>query len=769
MSTLFKTGDRVPSLAAGVALGLLGLCINCFCSIELIPGISMLLGSLCSMLALFRYGLGAGLIASLISSSFSLIIFNHPWAIVIFTAELLAVGLITRRYSLDPVTSCILYWLCGGELVSLLIHTGILGLPLQDALLIALKQAVNGVINVLLAQLINLAVRHRFDRHRELISMRLLLFYLAGTAFTLPVLFYIVADVRKEFRIHIKRLSAESEHVSRLATGLVNQLYAEAEQTAGVFTHLAKEHGGALSGLVYPHAARLISGASLIDRVLVLDHRNHLVAATGKPDIPLPQPLGLDLSDRPFIQRLHAADAPFVTALFWSKFGSPAPRIALIVPLRSGNSYLGGLICTFDFAKLHGLLTDIAGNHASKISLIDRAEQVIVSTRQDLKPMNRFKPLDGYRQPLDGSQVMHHLPGSCTQVTTLQRMQHSYYVRESGLPPNTGWRLLVETPLRHMLKETTDMLMNAFSLLAVLLLLTLVLAHLIARSMTRSLAQLGMVTEQLLLTGPETVAAAYPDSHITEVATLTEDLRRIGSALFDQQHELKTSHRQLQELTEHLTHVREEERKAIAREIHDELGMALTTLKFDTAWVKRHYGRQDDLLLDRLEGMDGTLKQSIDTVRRIVSELRPWLLDELGLEATMEWHLANLQSRTGVACRLVNQCQDLSCSWQRILDQHAVNLYRIFQEAVTNSIRYAEATLIQVTIATEGQKLVLAIADNGKGFSVADKESANSFGLLGMQERARLVGGNLTITSNQAAGTIVELVIPIVPESTDSE
>ena len=227
--------------------------------------------------------------------------------------------------------------------------------------------------------------------------------------------------------------------------------------------------------------------------------------------------------------------------------------------------------------------------------------------------------------------------------------------------------------------------------------------------------------------------------------------------------ELRLTKQHLEELADHLTQARESERKSIAREIHDDLGMLLTALKFDISWIKRNLP-DDERLQARVSDMNTLVQQAIETLRRIVSELRPWLLDELGLEATIEWHLNELKKRTGMQCICLKEHTGDTGVVSDILKKHAVDIYRIFQEAVTNVVRHAEATRLLVTITSDSSQVCLRINDNGKGVNEKQKITLQSFGISGMHERARLVGGRLCISGSEGSGTLVELVIPLHPD-----
>jgi len=222
------------------------------------------------------------------------------------------------------------------------------------------------------------------------------------------------------------------------------------------------------------------------------------------------------------------------------------------------------------------------------------------------------------------------------------------------------------------------------------------------------------------------------------------------------EHKLRASLEQLRELSSHLQSVREEERARIAREVHDELGHALTALKMEVSWLEHHRGESGDSVSERTRSMSNLLDRTIATVRRIATELRPSVLDDLGLVAAIEWQAADFGERTGIATELSTPEGAVEIDRDR-----SSAVFRIFQEALTNVARHAEAERVSVSLAADEHRLLLRISDDGRGFDRHKVEGGRSFGLLGMRERALLLGGTVEISSPGNGGTEVRLEMPI--------
>src|SRR5687767_2000658 len=217
---------------------------------------------------------------------------------------------------------------------------------------------------------------------------------------------------------------------------------------------------------------------------------------------------------------------------------------------------------------------------------------------------------------------------------------------------------------------------------------------------------------------------------------------------------LRNSREQLRALTAHLERVREEERTRIAREIHDELGQALTGLKMDLSWFAARLENQP-ALQEKSSSMLKLIDSTVHAVRRLSTELRPAILDSLGLIPAIEWLAQEFEKRTGVNCEFVSADDDLNLDHER-----TTALFRICQEALTNVTRYANATAVHIVLEIDNQQVVLQISDNGRGITDAEKKATNSFGLLGMRERARLLGGTFEITGEPGKGTALTVRIP---------
>ena len=212
---------------------------------------------------------------------------------------------------------------------------------------------------------------------------------------------------------------------------------------------------------------------------------------------------------------------------------------------------------------------------------------------------------------------------------------------------------------------------------------------------------------------------------------------------------------QLRELSANLESAREEERTRIARELHDELGQSLTALHLDLTWLLKATRRDMAVVRPRIQAMIEATKQTILSMRQLASDLRPSILDNFGLIPAIEWQLSEFQKRTRIRARL-------HCEGDRAIDRESSTVvFRIVQEALTNVIRHAEATRVNVNLKIDDHFLMLEVNDNGRGIRSAEIGCSESLGIVGMQERVKRLGGEFKIVPRSPRGTRLDVSIPL--------
>ena len=223
--------------------------------------------------------------------------------------------------------------------------------------------------------------------------------------------------------------------------------------------------------------------------------------------------------------------------------------------------------------------------------------------------------------------------------------------------------------------------------------------------------------------------------------------------------QLITFTEQMRALATHLQNIREEERASIAREMHDELGQFLTSLKMNIAFTKRELlgskpNQSKKIILDEFQTMNATIDRAVTGVRKLITRLRPELLDKLGLIAALEWYSEEFQKGTKINCEFKSEFEEISLS-----SEAELTIFRIVQEATTNAAKHSGAKLVKIFLRKLNNKFLVEIIDDGKGISENEIKGEKSFGLLGMRERAALIRGNLDVFSEPGKGTTVRLLV----------
>jgi signal transduction histidine kinase len=242
-----------------------------------------------------------------------------------------------------------------------------------------------------------------------------------------------------------------------------------------------------------------------------------------------------------------------------------------------------------------------------------------------------------------------------------------------------------------------------------------------------------------------------PDGTIVGIVEDFKDISERKRAERDQ----KESGERLRELTAHLQSIREEERSRIAREIHDELGQVLTALSLDVRWLHKRLPAEQGELQEKTRSMGALITTTVNSVSRICSELRPAILDDVGLSAAIEWQAGEFSARTGIACNIQTEPPEI-----RLSEELSVAIFRIFQETLTNIVRHAQASEVDVHLRLTPRDFLMRVSDDGVGMEATGPQKVDSFGLLGVKERVRGFGGELALRTGDKGGACLDIVIP---------
>ncbi len=281
-------------------------------------------------------------------------------------------------------------------------------------------------------------------------------------------------------------------------------------------------------------------------------------------------------------------------------------------------------------------------------------------------------------------------------------------------------------------------------------------------------AEILKALEQAIAQGSGRERVASPPNHELDLmreysAGLVSKLEKKNLELQQSEEQINKSREQLRALAARLQAAREEERIRISREIHDDLGELLTGLKMGLAWIRDRLEEPPSAqnrapLREKIAAMGLLADSTTNRVRKLCTELRPSILDDLGLVAAIEWQAREFQKRTNIRCEASLEEKQIIAT-----PDQATALFRILQEILTNVARHSQASKVRVSLKAEGRNLLMEVKDNGRGIQPQQVSGSGSLGLLGMQERAAVLGGTVKIQGQKGRGTTVAVTIPIIP------
>ena len=317
--------------------------------------------------------------------------------------------------------------------------------------------------------------------------------------------------------------------------------------------------------------------------------------------------------------------------------------------------------------------------------------------------------------------------------------------------PELGWYIYAGIPTSSVMEEVRQTFVRGVGGGVVILIAVIIIATILSRAIERPVAALSRAAEGAAAGAYSQVAEEGP----REIAQLANSFNAMLRRRLESEQRLLDDERELKALSERMLLVQEEERTRIARELHDDLGQALTALKMDVGGLLAMTppSASDEPLRRRIMN---TLDETVTAVQRISSELRPSVLDDLGLAAAIEAEASRFEQRTGIECEL-SLPDDPSL---HVESSAATAIYRIVQEALTNVSRHANASRVELRLRQRPEELLLEIRDDGRGITHAQTDDPFSLGLIGIRERAGLAGGSVRIEGIAGRGTIVSVRIP---------
>jgi len=553
--------DREPllnSVITGVLFGMAGFALNWF-KLELYFNVDFLFGSVISMFALMRFGLVTGTTAALIASSCSWYHWNHPWAIVIFTAEALCTGLLWRKRDWDTVVANLAFWFSAGLLLVLVSYQLIMGFSFSSSLMIALKQGINGIANTLMASALYIGYCYWNRPYGKLPSLRQLIFVTISLFVVIPAFVFLNINIRGTLSKHLANHTEATNLAALAAQKNISLWFQRSHEIVRYIAATAAQSGKYSSMTIQIQLDAMRLAMPEFKRLAVVDSRSITKAFSPATDETGASTIGLDLSDRPFIKTAQTAPHPAVTSMIRGRIGKPGPRLMLVVPIVFNRSYHGAALGIMELDSLKLLLHNAVQTHDISVTLVDDKGLVVLSTQANLKPLTVFTlPKNGTFKQLS-SGVSHWIPNPQAGVGAAKRWMSSFYLKELPLDSNPGWKLVVVSPLRPTLSSIGSQTSKSLAGIGVLLVLLIYFSRMFSSKLATIVSDFEKVTHQLpaQIEAGETIE--WPIPATVEIQGLTDNVRQMCETI-------QNSHSELLQLNETLEQRVEERSKELEYE-----------------------------------------------------------------------------------------------------------------------------------------------------------------------------------------------------------
>jgi signal transduction histidine kinase len=331
--------------------------------------------------------------------------------------------------------------------------------------------------------------------------------------------------------------------------------------------------------------------------------------------------------------------------------------------------------------------------------------------------------------------------------------------------PGLNWAILAEIDTKEAFASVTSLQENLVMIGLFILLLGGIIAVYISSSVIKPIVTLTDKVKKFSEGNLEDRVEIYADDEIGLLASTFNNMAdeimrqttRLKSELAEREKietELESSREKLSSLSTYLQAAREDERKLIAREIHDEFGQALNTLKLKVAMLKDNIPVESAQPLDQISDINDLIDNVIKVVKKLITELRPQLLDDLGLSAAIEWYVTEFEKNTGIKCFIFYEKEEFNFS-----PAMNISIFRIIQESLTNVAKHSKASKVDISYYDSGNSLIFSIIDNGIGIKQDDLTRPHSFGIIGMKERIKYWHGDINFVGKDT-GTTITVTIP---------
>jgi signal transduction histidine kinase/sensor domain CHASE-containing protein len=743
--------DNKKNLLCGILLGLLGFAGNWF-KLELFFNVDFLFGSFFVMLAIICFGGTAGILAGAIAATCTFVLWNHPWAIIIMTAEAAFVAWRLRKDTSECLTADIMFWLVIGAPLVWLFYYHTLHLGTQSTLLIVLKQSINGIFNALLASAIHLIFRISGKNPDKYPSFQEILFITMVTIILIPSFVYLVLKLRQEMQVGQEQIRETAFHTAASARSSLDQWLKGHHQDIELLATLVGSPQSASPMQMQQLVEKIRMTSPEFLKMGVLDHKAVTVAYSPLVENGLSN-IGISFADRSYIQLLKDTRRPYVHDMVLGKLGAKVPILPLLVPISDGGRYAGYCAGVVDLTQMKRLLTEHVTPQFENITILDRNSNVVISTRDEVKAMEHFARPGGATVQKIAEGYYHWIPEIKKGASVMSRWMGSLYVHESAVSTELPWKVITEISPRPMLGKLSASSINAFLMMATIIVLSSLFARFISRSYVKSLQILQQETRQI----PEVFDDQLPvlpthSSRIKELYRLNENFHQMTQLLHDRMREIRTANQaRLVSAEAEKKHLHEKE--MLVKDLHDGIGGLITKISMLAQYANS--ARQLDTYADVMDKILDLAYEGNIEVRSFMNSLESDQPAWGDLLSEITEHCERMFERSSMIHSITST---IGPDAPGVGVFRYVNIVRIFRETVANIIKHAEAKKVGITFAVTKEGFTLVVSDDGVGY---DATAVRKRGVANMYSRAGHLGGKLFIKSFPPGGTVVTITIPL--------
>jgi len=766
-------------LAALIAAGVLG---NIF-KISLFYNVDFIFGSVFSILILNYYGLFPALISTIAISSYTYLIWNHPYAIIIFSAEIIFIGVLRSRKNMSVVLLDTAYWLLIGAPLVYIFYNRIMGTSYENTLVIIFKQSINGISNALLSSLLIDAtsiVKYKISggAAKPTFQFQNLLFNIIISFVMVPIIIIMIFNSNRQYADLEAEIILKLENVAASSNELIGKWFEDSVQTIESLAIHAESVDRLENSTLQNYIDLLKRSDKDFLKLLVCDENAKAVSACPLKDADGNSTIGIYYSNRTYFIEVKDTLKPVISEVIKPKSTTTESIIAVVVPIVHDNRFKGYAAGAADTEMLKSLLYRTIGTWPMNATLIDKKGIVVASTHKDVSPLAEFSKFNNYDRAFLKDNVYLYMKPAPVNVTISDRWKNSSYVIRSRLKSISGCELIIDTPVSVYQKALFDNYIKRLSLNIVLIVMAIFISSALSGRVINSLEVLSRISTNLPQKIFENKIIEWPASSINEIQSLTGNFKNMSESLTQKFIEQ-------QKLNEELKAA-----KIRADEANNAKSQFLAYMSHDIRTPMNAITGMTDIIIEtklsdeQLEYMN-IIRQSSANMLRLLNDILDFSKIEAGqMELDcVDFDISEVMDYTINLFKLkakeknINYFYSLESGVPAILKGDPLRLRQILMNLAGNAFKFTEKGEIKITVKPDGKiydnektGLIFTVSDTGMGiskenqekiferFKQADSSISQKYGGTGLglsicRALVQLMKGDIYLESEPGAGS----------------